>query len=88
MGVTGRLVKWTFRLGVVVVVVTIGAVLYMSDANLQTHGRGPDGPVEAILVLGGGVEGDGVIGYSSRLRVVVAVAMLVAERPAVAGVSV
>ena len=80
MGVTGRLVKWTFRLGVVVVVVTIGAVLYMSDANLQTHGPGPDGPVEAILVLGGGVDGDGVIGYSSRRRVAVAVAMLKAGK--------
>jgi uncharacterized SAM-binding protein YcdF (DUF218 family) len=76
MGVIGRLIKWAFRLGVVVVALTVGVVLYLSDTNLQTHGRGPDAPVEAILVLGGGVDGDGVLGYSSRRRVVVAVAML------------
>jgi uncharacterized SAM-binding protein YcdF (DUF218 family) len=52
--------------------------LYSSNANLRLYGegRGLPAPVDAILVLGGGVDGDGVIGYSSRRRVAVATALL------------
>ncbi|MEE8455068.1 MAG: YdcF family protein [Limibaculum sp.] len=82
MGVIGRLVKWGLRLGVVVLALTTGAVMYFSGANLQTYGEGRAlaAPVDAILVLGGGVDGDGVLGYSSRRRVAGAVALLQAGR--------
>ena len=82
MGVIGRLLKWGLRLGLVVLALTTGAVMYFSDVNLQTYGggRGLAAPVDAILVLGGGVDGDGVLGYSSRRRVAVAVALLEAGR--------
>ena len=78
MGVIGRLVKRGFRLGLAVLLLTVGAVMYFSDANLRLYGQGRalEGPVEAILVLGGGIDGDGVLGYSSRRRVAVAVALL------------
>lgn len=80
MGVSLRLIKWALSLGAVVLALTAGAVLYFSDANLRLYGqgRGLEGPVDAILVLGGGVDGDGVLGYSSRRRVAVAVALLTA----------
>ncbi len=82
MGVIGRLVKWALRLGVVVLALTVGAVLYFSDANLRLHGGGRAlaAPVDAILVLGGGIDGDWVLGYSSRRRVAGAVALLKAGR--------
>jgi uncharacterized SAM-binding protein YcdF (DUF218 family) len=82
MGVIGRLVKWTFRLGVGVLALTAGAVLYFSDANLRLYGQGRAlaAPVDAILVLGGGIDGDWVLGYSSRRRVGVAVTLLKAGR--------
>ncbi len=78
MGVIGRLVKWGLRLGVVVLALTAGAVLYFSDANLRLYGQGRalEAPVDAILVLAGGIDGDGVLGYSSRRRVALAVALL------------
>ncbi len=78
MGVIGRLIKWELRLGIAVLALTVGAVLYFSDANLRLYGqgRGLDAPVDAILVLGGGIDGDGVLGYSSRRRVAVAVTLL------------
>jgi len=82
MGVIGRLVRWGLRLGVVVLALTAGAVMYFSGANLRTYGGGRAlaAPVEAILVLGGGVDGDGILGYSSRRRVAVAVDLLRAGR--------
>ena len=78
MGVIGRLLKWGLRLGLAVLALTTAAVMYFSDANLQTYGggRGLAAPVDAILVLGGGVDGDGVLGYSSRRRVAGAVRLL------------
>jgi len=78
MGVIGRLLKWGLRLGLAVLALTIGAVMYFSSANLQTYGGGRTlaAPVDAILVLGAGIDGDGVLGYSSRRRVAVAVALL------------
>ena len=82
MGVIFRLVKWGLRLAVAVVALTAAAVMYFSDANLRLYGagRGLAAPSDAILVLGGGVDGDGVLGYSSRRRVAVAVALLEAGR--------
>jgi uncharacterized SAM-binding protein YcdF (DUF218 family) len=82
MGVILRLVKWALRLGVAVLALTVGAVLYFSDANLRLYGQGRalETPVDAILVLGGGIDGDWVLGYSSRRRVEVAVALLKARR--------
>jgi uncharacterized SAM-binding protein YcdF (DUF218 family) len=78
MGVISRLLKWGLRLGLVVLALTSGAVLYFSGVNLQTYGGGRAlaAPVDAILVLGGGVDGDGVLGYSSRRRVAAAVELL------------
>jgi uncharacterized SAM-binding protein YcdF (DUF218 family) len=82
MGMIGRLVKRALWLGVVVLGLTIMAVLYFSNANMRLYGqgRGLEAPVDAILVLGGGVDGDGVLGYSSRQRVAAAVDLLNAER--------
>jgi hypothetical protein len=34
MGIVGRQLKWGFRLGLAVWLLTIGAVLYYSDKNL------------------------------------------------------
>jgi uncharacterized SAM-binding protein YcdF (DUF218 family) len=78
MGVIGRLVKWALRLGVAVLALTAGAVMYFSDANLRLYGGGRalEAPVDAILVLGGGIDGDWVLGYSSRRRVAGAVELL------------
>jgi uncharacterized SAM-binding protein YcdF (DUF218 family) len=78
MGVIGRLIKSGLRLGIAVLALTVVAVLYMSDKNLRLYGqgRGLDAPVDAILVLGGRIDADGVPGYSSRRRVAVAVALL------------
>ncbi len=63
MGVIGRLAKWGLRLAVVVLALTVGAVMYLSDANLRLYGQGRAlaAPVDAILVLGGGVDGAGEI---------------------------
>ena len=78
MGVIGALIKWGVRLGSLVLALTIGAVMYFSHANLKTYGegRGLDAPVDAVLVLGGGIDGDGVLGFSSRRRVWAAVSLL------------
>jgi uncharacterized SAM-binding protein YcdF (DUF218 family) len=82
MGIVGRQLKWGFRLGLAVWLLTIGAVLYYSDKNLRLYGegRGLETPVDAILVLGGGIDGDWVLGYSSRRRVAVAVDLLKAKK--------
>jgi len=82
MGVIRRLLRWAWRLGLAVLVLTVGAVMYFSDANLRKYGagRGLEEPVDVVLVLGGGMDGDGLISFSSRRRVRVAVALLQAER--------
>jgi uncharacterized SAM-binding protein YcdF (DUF218 family) len=73
-----RLVKWALWIGIVILALTIGAVMYFSATNLRLYGDGHalTIPVDAVLVLGGGVDGDGVLGYSSRRRVRVAVDLL------------
>lgn len=73
--------RWMRRLtvlGLAVLLVSVVAVLILSHVNLKRYGSGQglDGPVDAILVLGGGIDGDGVLGYSSRRRVRVAVDLL------------
>ena len=61
---------------------TVGAVMYFSDTNMRLYenGRGLEATVDAILVLGGGIDGDWVLGFSSRRRVAVAVALLQAGK--------
>jgi uncharacterized SAM-binding protein YcdF (DUF218 family) len=78
MGVIPRLFKWGLRLGIAVLAVTVAAVLYFSDANLRRYGLGHGlaEPVDAVLVLGGGVDPDAVPAYSSRRRVAAAVWLL------------
>ncbi len=82
MGVSRRLARWALRLGLGTLAVTVMAVMYFSHANLGKYGEGRalETPVDVVLVLGGGVDGDGVLGYSSRRRVAEAVAMLVRGR--------
>lgn len=82
MGVVQRLVRLGAGVGVVVLALTIAAVLYFSDRNLERHGAGRslDEPVDAMLVLGAGIDGDGFPAYSSRRRVAGAVALLEAGR--------
>ena len=73
-----RSVRRIFWLAVIVWGLTTGAVLYRSDANLQAYGdgRGLTDTVDAVVVLGAGADGDGLLGYDSRRRVVPAVALL------------
>ena len=78
MGVVGRLVMWAAGLAAAVLVVTVGAVMLASERNMERHGngRGLAQPVDAVVVLGTGTDGDGVLGYSARRRVAVAVDLL------------
>ncbi len=74
------MLRWCLGSFLVVLILTIGAVMYFSWANLRDYGAGRvfEAPVDAIVVLGGGVDGDGVLGYSSRRRVRGAVRLLLA----------
>lgn len=78
MGVVGRLAKRATGVGLAVLAMTLAAVMYASDRNLHEHGNGRAlaQPVDAIIVLGSGTDGDGVLGYSSRRRVATAVQLL------------
>ena len=78
MGMIMRLFKWLFRIGVGVLAVTLAAVVYFSGEARSTHLNGASlaQPVDAIIVLGGGVEGDGRLAYSSRRRAEGAALML------------
>lgn len=77
-----RLVRWLWRavralalLGAVLCGATLVAVQVASDRVLEAHRDGVGmAPVDAIIVLGSGVDGDGVLGYSSRRRIAAAVA--------------
>jgi len=73
-----RRLRRAFWFGATVLAVTVAAVLYFSDANWRHYGegRGLDEPVDAVLVLGGGMDPDAVPGYSSRRRVDAALALL------------
>lgn len=82
MGVIGRLARRAILLGAAVLAVTVAAVVYASERNFDRYGPGMTlaSPVDAIIVLGGGVDPDGVLGYSSRRRVAGAVALMRAGR--------
>lgn len=60
--------------GLVVLAATVAAVLWFSARNLGAWdaARGLEAPIDAIIVLGGGVDPDGVLAYSSRRRVAAA----------------
>lgn len=85
MGVRAGWVRGLRRLavfGCTVLAATVVAVLWFSSRNLDTHGegRGLAAPVDALIVLGGGVDGDGMPAYSTRRRVAAAVELLAAGR--------
>jgi uncharacterized SAM-binding protein YcdF (DUF218 family) len=82
MGVIGRLARRLLWAGLAVLALTVAAVLFLSERNLRVYGyeRALAAPVDAILVLGGGMDGDGVLSYSSRRRVAGAVALLEAGK--------
>lgn len=77
-----RLFKWLFRVGVGVLAVTLAAVVYFSSEvrNAHLNGASLDRPVDAIIVLGAGVTGDGRLAYSSRRRAEGAARMLAEGR--------
>ncbi len=77
MGVI-RLVRRLVRLGLVVLALTLAAVLYAEHRMRQDAALAdalPE-PVDAAIVLGAGVDGDGRLGYDSRRRVAGGVALL------------
>lgn len=78
MGVIRRLARRLLLLGLAVLLLTIGAVMLLSERMMDRHafGRSIAEPVDAAIVLGGGIDGDGVIGYSTRRRVLAAVEAL------------
>ncbi|MGF1503395.1 MAG: YdcF family protein [Paracoccaceae bacterium] len=78
MGVIWWILRWGVRLGLVVLALTFGAVLWTSaDVRQATEeGRALAAPVDAVIVLGAGVEGDGRLAYNSRRRTAAAVSLL------------
>ena len=82
MGVARRLLRLGTGLAVIVLATTVAAVLYFSDRNLRLYGEGRslEKPVDAVIVLSASVDGDGMLGYSSRRRVAAAVALLTAGK--------
>lgn len=75
-----RLIRLAVLLGVVALTITVVAVQYASLKMAERDGAALAGPVDAILVLGAGVDGDGRLGYSSRRRVAGAVQLLAERR--------
>jgi len=73
-----RLVRGALWLGAGVFALTVLAVLMASWRLAPAEGSAPTlaVPVDAVIVLGGGVDGDGRLGYSSRRRVDAVVALL------------
>lgn len=71
MGVIWRRLRRLLLLGLAVWALTAAAVLWLSERTLDRHadGRSIEAPVDAAVVLGGGVDGDGVLSYSTRRRV-------------------
>ena len=66
-----RRTRFLFRLGVLVLAITIGAVVVQANRMLDRHGEGRsvEGAHDVALVLGAGIEPDGSIPYSGRRRV-------------------
>ena len=82
MGVVRRPLRLGVWLVLGVLVLTLAAVVYFSDRNLRLHGNGRslEAPVDAAIVLGGGVDPDGVLGFSTRRRVATGVSLLAAGK--------
>lgn len=82
MGVVGRLAKWAAGLGLALLAVTAAAVSWCAERNAELHrpAQALTDPVDAIIVLGGGVDPDRVLGYSSRRRVQAGVSLLMEEK--------
>ena len=78
MGMILRLARWGLWIGIVVWGLTTAVVLYLSGENAARHSvdKGLSQPVDAVLVLGGGIDGDGLAAYSSRRRVLGGVRLL------------
>lgn len=78
MGVILRLLLVLAGLGVVVFFATLGAVIVTTAQAREDHllGKSLQEPVDVILVLGAGMDPDGIISFSSRRRVYAAVQML------------
>lgn len=78
----GRMIpRWVGRVAAIAVLAwgaTCTAVVGAAWHAWERHGAGRSlgEPVDAALVLGGGFDGDGVIGYSTRRRVAAAVEAL------------
>ena len=73
--------RWLRRLalaGAALLLLTAVAVVIATAAMQQRHGEGRSlaQPVDAAIILGAGVEPDGVLHYSSRRRVAAGVALL------------
>ncbi len=84
MGVI-RLLRRLLRLGIFVLALTIAAVLY-AEHRIRHDGALAEAlpePVDAAIVLGAGVDGDGRLGYDSRRRVAGGVALLADGRAAI-----
>ena len=66
-----RRLRLFFRLGVLVLALTIAGVVYQANRMLERHAEGGsvEGTHDAALVLGSGIESDGLIAYSGRRRV-------------------
>lgn len=82
MGVIWRLLRRLAAVGAAVLAVTLGAVVWQTEAMSDAHldGRSLTEPVDAVIVLGAGVEGDGRLAYSSRRRAEAAARLLAEGR--------
>ncbi len=82
MGVMWRRLRVLLRLGVAALLVTLAAVIYCDRQVVAetTGGATIAQSVDAAIVLGAGVAGDGRLAYNSRRRVQAAVALLEAGK--------
>ena len=76
-----RIVRWFKRLlwlGLAVYLVTLAAVVYAERQYLTWYGDGAHLPESdsVAVVLGSGIQGDGVLAYSARRRVALGVRLL------------
>lgn len=73
-----RALRRLFLLGAALVLATAAAVVWTALSMQERHGGGGslEQPVDAAIVLGSGVDPDGILHYSSRRRVAAAVELL------------
>ena len=79
------MIRWLKRLcvlGMVVFAVTFVAVVFQANHMRDTHGGGQSvvGPYDAAIILGAGIEPDGLIPYTGRRRVAIGVDLLKAGK--------